>query len=1176
MKLNLKILLINIVILVSMLILIMIVVKPVLYKNEMTKYSEDLYSDIEFIDYFANSYLNTIEDDLQLLAANSALGKGNINEFTNYTHASIEGFSYAKTEEENKIIDIFNTYINVKPYIVYAYIGWTNGAFTMNINMQSEDTPIEELFDFDPRTRPWYISAMENPDEVILTEPYVFTVNDTTEITMTDSMVLRDSDNHIVGVIGLDFEMNQLDSLLRENQETFYGDLEIVQYQSNTSISMDMNNDMALNIRTDELNHILEEISLTKAPYYIGEYNGEDYLFVARKSSELPWNYLRYLPFTYIDKIVWNSINLMLVLLIVMTIIIMIAINISINRFIIRPINSITALSYKIAKSGSIDDLANIETTSEMNSMAIGLNYMFEELRRHDNSLMELIDYKTEKLLQFSEAIKQSPVMVVITDLDSIITYVNPKFTEVTGFKKEEVVGQNSRILNSDFTDSSDFKDMWDNITSGKEWRGELISKRRDGSIINEELFVTAIVDEHGHKMNYMAIIEDITEKKKAENEFILLYQLVYDSLEQSDIGAFWIDIDTPDIIYALDTTIKLLGLDVEINNERRYPLNIWIEKLDQSARMIAEYSKDIKHVKEVFESVTYKEMKGLHMVYPIICCEDSIKWISMRVDISLNSINGEKRYVSGTIVDITELKQLEKEIVLARDRAELATKAKSEFLANMSHEIRTPMNAIISLSTILKTTNLSFKQYDYVEKIHLASNNLLSVINEVLDFSKIEAGQETLKEHVFNIREIIENSANLVMLKASEKNIELIVLVDNMIPQLLVGDAVKLGQILTNLSINAVKFTDSGEVAINAILIEETKSHNLLRFSIIDTGVGIDDTKTKELFEPYSQDAKVGSIHNVGTGLGLSISKRYIELLGGHIEVKSAIGVGSTFSFEVWFKKLEQLQNNSYSVCNDSRTVLIVEDNNSARQVLIQYFNRIGILYDFALTGSQAIELVSNHIYDAIFLDFTLPDMNGYDVFLNIKNIVDIEKTPIVLLPSYGKTNIVKIAENEGIKHFLFKPVMDANIEKLCYELFENEPTDKKEKLVGTKHKKSGYILIVEDNEMNQFVGKELLEYEGYVVDIAKDGKTALNLAKKNAYDVILMDLQMPGMDGYETTTQIRAFEGLKSTPIIAVSADVISDIKDKVYSSGMNDFISKPINIKLLVETISKWMNQ
>jgi len=890
-----------------------------------------------------------------------------------------------------------------------------------------------------------------------------------------------------------------------------------------------------------------------------------------------------------------------------------------------KPIRELTQSSIEIA-AGNLDTEINVESNDELGVLAQSFTTMRDSIRQAHDVLEQRVEERTAELKKLSTAVEQSPTSVVITDPRGTIEYVNSRFCQVTGYTVEDAVGRNPRILKSGKTPPEVYRELWKTLSSGGDWRGELLNKKKNGEEFWESASISPIKNEEGKIIHFVAVKEDVTEQKRIRESLRESEEKSRLLLESVGEGIFGVDLDGK-VAFINPAASRMLGYGPE--------------------KLIGHDVHEKIHHSQADGSAYPKRKCPMHLTHAdgtehLIA--DEVLWrkdgSSFPVEYTSMPVKKDGQVVGAvvTFMDITERKHMEQAILTAKEKAEEATRAKSDFLANMSHEIRTPMNAVIGMSHLALKTELTPKQQDYLNKIQSSANSLLSIINDILDFSKIEAGKLDMETVEFNLDDVLDNLANLVTVKAREKeSLEVLFATSQEVPRFLVGDPLRLGQVLINLANNAVKFTESGEIVVSTELLKQAENGLTIKFSVKDTGIGLTEEQIGKLFQSFSQADTSTTRKFGGTGLGLTISKRLVNMMGGEIRVDSEPGQGTTFSFTASFGLGEGKVKKRFVLSSDLRgmKVLVVDDSDTSRNILQDILESFSFDVTPVASAEEGLEEIqqadTDQPYELVIMDWKMPGLDGLEASEHIKNNQALGKIPaIILVTAYGREEIMQQAEQIGLDGFLIKPVSPSVLFDMIMHAFgegipkRSRVVERNKEIEDLKEIQGAQVLLVEDNEINQQVAMEILQGAGLNVTVANNGQEAVNAVKESDYDVVLMDIQMPVMDGYTASREIRKWErrlkaqgsGLKeddreqmtdvrgqgtevrnqksedkedkaeyshqtlrlapcavSLPIIAMTAHAMAGDEKKSIEAGMNDHVTKPIDPDQLFATLQKW---
>ncbi|GAA5316838.1 MAG: hypothetical protein AseanaTS_20420 [Candidatus Pelagadaptatus aseana] len=783
---------------------------------------------------------------------------------------------------------------------------------------------------------------------------------------------------------------------------------------------------------------------------------------------------------------------------------------------------------------------------------------------------------------RLSTLVDAIPSIIFMKDLDGRMTLANSYHEQAIGIKPEDVTGKTCH----EFLPEAAAKliEQQDNrvLLDGETLSYEEILPRPDGTPRDYLTYKAPLKDSDDTIIGLVGIATDITERKTAETELqVAKGNAESKSIELEKLNRDFIAIlqHSTDFLYIKDIEHRFTA--ASLNLAKLTGHQSWQDLKGKTDFDL--YDREIAATYYQSERPVIEQGKPLlDHLEPYTRPDGSQGWLKT----NRHPLFDEHDKVIGLFgfsSDVTEL-------INARKMADEASQAKSDFLANMSHEIRTPMNAIIGMSYLALQSGLNAKQHNYVIKVNNSARALLGIINDILDFSKIEAGKLAIEKIPFQLDDLLENLATVIGLKADEKGLELLFDIEPNLPLALVGDPMRLNQILINLSNNAVKFTDQGEIIIRVRLIASSTQHAELEFQVQDTGIGLSDTEKSKLFQSFSQADTSTSRKYGGTGLGLAISKSITHMMQGKIGVDSKLGEGSTFYFTAKLGLQEnpaQLSTSQQASLENLR-VLIVEDNVSARTILSSMTSSFGMIVNAVNDSENAMvaiqkAIADNNPYDVLIIDWNLPNTDGIDCIKQIQQEQHQQAPAILMVTAYGKDNVLQAALEKGVTPplTLTKPVtpshlMDAISQALgrgitrTTDLPHHSKTD-----AASASLKGAKVLLVEDNEINRELAMELLLSKELLVECAENGQIALDkLNAGQTFDGVLMDVQMPVLDGYEATRQIRQNPEFDSLPIIAMTANVMAGDREKAITAGMDDHIGKPINIHEMFSTMAKWI--
>jgi two-component system sensor histidine kinase/response regulator len=771
--------------------------------------------------------------------------------------------------------------------------------------------------------------------------------------------------------------------------------------------------------------------------------------------------------------------------------------------------------------------------------------------------------------------IQTSPVGIIVHDQDRVVMMANPAFCEIFGYTEQECLGPRLEELIVQPGAEPAFLENIQRIAEGAVLQGSMKRKRKDGLLVDVEVHAKRLLAD-GKYCGAFALFQDITKRVEAETALRQSEEVFRTLCAAAPVGVFRID-EQGSMVYANERLLEIHGLTMEQISGPDFRAGIHPEDAE---RVMAARSVNLRREGRFFDQYRYVKRGG------------EVVWLGVHGG-PVRAPDGRPQGFVGVIEDITSVREAHEQMREAKEAADAASRAKSEFLANMSHEIRTPMNGIIGMTELALETELDPSQREYLNAVKYSADSLLTVINDILDFSKIEVGKLSLDPIEFNLRDHLGQAMKILAGRAHEKGLELACFVPPELPNFVVGDPVRLRQVILNLIGNAIKFTDQGEVVLRVYPESPTPSSAdaaqatdgmSLHFAVSDTGIGIPPEKQELIFEPFSQADTSTTRRYGGTGLGLSICSRLIGMMNGRIWLESEAGHGSIFHFTARFGRasVSSTLANADPALLENVEVLIVDDNATNRQILERTLSHWNMRPKSAASAEAGLAMLqqaraSGVPFGLMVLDCHMPDIDGFMLVEQLQKLPEMRDLAILMLTSGGQRGDGQRCKELGIAAYLIKPVLQSDLlETLLRVLGPRSDAAQPMQLVTRHTLREGRmplrVLLAEDNIVNQRLAVRLLEKEGHSVVVAGDGVKALEALERQQFDLILMDVQMPVMDGVETTAAIRKLEHGIGThiPIVAMTAHAMAGDRQRFLALGMDGYVSKPIHSRDLYDAI------
>ena len=853
------------------------------------------------------------------------------------------------------------------------------------------------------------------------------------------------------------------------------------------------------------------------------------------------------------------------------------------QRLVLRPLRLVESYAVQVSHGeGATLDLGDWRFRGELERLKTALDAMVRRLALQNAQVQQ----SAERLHQ---VIRLLPMPISLADLDDRIVYANDSFIEVFGYSRAEIP-----TLADWFVRAYPDPDYRQHVMSV--WRDEWEQAGRDGRAVRALRYRVTCKDGSVRTVELsgmqtdalnIAVFNDITERTQAEHELARHREQLEDlvqlrtaelqasnrqreeiqfAMDHAGIAILRIDADSGQLTYVNDNACALFGRTAD----DLLPLHVGAVVPTLAGQALQQplpkaHDRDFSRLE-----TTLLRGDGLHVPVEVLLCAEP-------------AVDGRPGHFIAFLTDISLRRASQQALIEAKQAAEAAAQARSEFLANMSHEIRTPMTAIIGMSQLALKTDLDARQRNYIEKAHQSAASLLGILNDILDLSKIEAGRLDVEHVEFDLERVFDGLANLLAQRAEDKGVELLFDVDPAMPLRWLGDPMRLGQILINLTGNAIKFTDTGSVVVGCRVLTRQDTRSTLEFSIRDSGIGMSAEQTAGLFVPFTQGDNSISRRFGGTGLGLAICKRLAELMGGRITVESQPGQGSTFCFVADFERSGSVDDRSVvlPVALRSARVLVVDDNPQAVRILCRLVGAMGLAVDSATSAAQALALLRRgQRFGLVIADGAMPGIGGQPLVRALRDELAQAGPPVIVMAGTCSADTVPHAAAARPQAGpMTKPFSASTLRAAIESALGPAPTPGhpgpaagpsvpgSTALVGVR------VLLVEDNVINQEVGVGLLEDAGACVSVAGNGREALAMLDSGSFDIVLMDVQMPVMDGLEACRAMRRDPRLAGLPIIAMTAGAMPAERLQTTQAGMNDHLTKPIDAAALVATVARW---